>query len=48
MDPKQDAAADGDIKIQVLETLKPRQFPDEACLSQSERKIAVSSRAHQG
>lgn len=48
MDPKQDAVADGEIKIQALETLKPRQFPNEACLSQSECKIAVSSRAHQG
>ena len=45
LDRKPDAAADGEIKIQALETLKPRQFPDEACLSQSERKIAVSSSA---
>lgn len=45
LDRKPDAAADGEIKIQALETLKPRQFPVEASVLQSERKIAVSSSA---
>ena len=40
MDPKQDAAADGEIKIQALETLKPRQLQNPA-FSAEDSKVSV-------